>query len=172
MTYSPRRDAATQIITGLPVFGSWVNAISEYDTPYGRVGARQIDVLWALRHGLIDECPVTASAITQYLNVQPSVVTRLLAKLEASGFIERIGLPSDRRASEIRVTDLGEMIGQFVEDLYYEEVLAVLESFSDDEVEQLRVHAERLHAIGVKLLTDRKQRSLPHMSTARVLEID
>ncbi len=159
MPDSIRRQTATQIITGLPVFGGWVNAISEYDTPHGRAGARQMEVLWAIRHNLIPGSPVTASSITTFLNVQPSVVTRVLAKLEASGFIERVGLARDRRASEIRITEKGIAISRFVEELYYEEVAVALADFSDEEVEQLGVYAARLHEIGVRLLTARKHRN-------------
>jgi DNA-binding MarR family transcriptional regulator len=160
MTDSIRRAAATQIITGLPVFGSWVAAISEYETPYGRAGARQMEVLWGLRHGLYPDSPVTATTIAASLNVQPSVVTRVLAKLEAGGFIERVGMARDRRASEIRITERGMALSRFVEELYYEEVLQALASLPDTEVEQLGVYAARLHEIGVRLLVERKQRHL------------
>jgi DNA-binding MarR family transcriptional regulator len=166
MSESVRRAAATQIITGLPVFGSWVGAISEYDTPYGRAGARQMEVLWALRHGLYPDQPVTASTIANFHNVQPSVVTRVLAKLEASDFVERVGLARDRRASEIRITDRGIAISRYVEEIYYQEVLSALSDMSDEEVEELGRQAARLHQIGVRLLTDRKQRQAPlHPST-------
>lgn len=162
MTDSSRRQAAAQIITGLPVFGSWVNAISEYDTPYGRAGARQMEVLWAMRHGLFPNAPITATTIATYLDVQPSVVTRVLAKLESNDFIERVGLDRDRRASEIRITERGEAIGRFVEELYYDEVLAQLAAYSDQDVEQLRIQTERLHEIGVRLLADRKRQLHEH----------
>lgn len=158
MPESTRRSAATQIITGLPVFGNWVAAISEYHTPYGRIGARQVEVLWALRHNLYSDSPVTASTISTSHNVQPSVVTRVLAKLEASGFVERVGLAHDRRASEIRITDRGTTISRYVEEIYYDEVLKSLADYSDDEVEELGKQAARLHEIGVRLLTGRKQR--------------
>ena len=159
MSESTRREAATQIITGLPVFGGWVGAISEYDTPYGRAGARQMEVLWALRFRLYPDNPVTATTIAAALNVQPSVVTRLLAKLEANGFVERVGLANDRRASEIRITDKGIDISRFVEELYYEEVAHALADFSDEDVEQLGLYAARLHQIGLRLLTERKHRN-------------
>jgi DNA-binding MarR family transcriptional regulator len=162
MSESVRRATATQIITGLPVFGAWVGAISEYDTPYGRAGARQVEVLWALRHNLYSDSPVTASTISTSHNVQPSVVTRVLAKLEASGFVERVGLARDRRASEIRITDRGTAISRYVEEIYYDEVLNALSDLSDEEVEELGRQAARLHQIGVQLLTDRKHRQTNH----------
>lgn len=158
MSETARRNAAAQIITGLPVFGNWVAAISEYTTPHGHIGARQLEVLWALRHGLYPESPVTASTIANFHNVQPSVVTRVVSKLEASGFVERIGLARDRRASEIRITEPGMAISRFVEEIYFEEVLSCLADFSDEEVEHLGMQAARLHQIGVRLLTERKQR--------------
>ena len=117
-----------------------------------------MEVLWALRHGHYSDNPVTASTISTFHNVQPSVVTRVLAKLEASGFVERVGLARDRRASEIRITERGIAISRYVEEIYYEEVLRCLADFSDEEVEQLGMQAARLHQIGVRLLTDRKQR--------------
>ena len=158
MSETTRRHAATQIITGLPVFGSWVGAISEYDTPYGRIGARQLEVLWALRHGLYSDAMVTASVIAGSHNVQPSVVTRVLAKLEANDFVERVSQARDRRTSEIRITERGIAISRYVEEIYYQEVLGCLADFSDEEVELLGAQAARLHQIGVRLLNDRKQR--------------
>lgn len=153
-----RRQAASNIIVGLPVFGAWVAAISEYDTPFGRIGYRQLELLWLMRHDMLPARAVTASSIANHFAVQPSVVTRLLAKLEANELIERVAVVGDRRSSEIRIMPRGVELSKFVEEIYFEEVLSVLHPYDDVDIEGMHRYAAMLHQVGVTLLDGRKSR--------------
>lgn len=158
MTDDLRRQTASNIIVGLPVFGAWVAAISEYDTPFGRIGYRQLELLWLMRHDMLPTPAITASSIAVHFAVQPSVVTRLLAKLEANDLIERVAVVGDRRSSEIRITPRGIELSKFVEEIYFEEVLAVLQPYDDVDIEGMHRYAAILHQVGVTLLEERKSR--------------
>ena len=82
-----RIELARAIVTSLPKFGSWASTSRQFDTPYGRLGYRRISILWVLRHSMLPEKETTASGLAQRYRVQPSVITRALASLEADGFI-------------------------------------------------------------------------------------
>ncbi len=151
-----RRDVASRIVTGMPKFGSWAAAINEYETPFGRIGYRQLELLWAMRHDLFAENRATPSAVAAYFQVQPSVVTRIIAKLEASGFVTRNGDPEDGRSFHIEITDRGIELSRYVEEIYNQEVLDELAQLNDDEVEELGRAVETLDRIGGNLLNKRR----------------
>jgi len=158
---SSRKRLANRMVTSLPKFGAWAEAIREYDTPWGNYGFRQLSLLWALRfHDISPEAP-TPSAIAAYFQIQPSVVTRLLARLEEHGCIRRVTDPNDGRSVTIEVTELGMDLSRYVENIYDEEMSEALAFLSDDEVTELRRVVETLDMISTKLLNDRKQRVRP-----------
>ncbi len=76
-----RRELAGRMVRELPRFGRWAVTIRDYETPYGKVGYRQLATLWLIRFHLIPGDDFTPSRLAEHLEVQPSVVTRLLAKL-------------------------------------------------------------------------------------------
>jgi len=55
-----------------------------------------------LRHG-----PVTQSALTEHLGIQPGSASEVLSKLESAGLIFKSDSPADRRTVTIDLTDSG-----------------------------------------------------------------
>jgi DNA-binding MarR family transcriptional regulator len=55
-----------------------------------------------LRHG-----PVTQSALTEHLGIQPGSASEVLSKLESAGFIFKSESAADRRTVNIELTDSG-----------------------------------------------------------------
>lgn len=146
-----RRHLANKMVTSLPAFGTWSTAINEFETPYGKAGYRQLELLWAIRHGMIPGDAVTPGSIAKQFQVQPSVVTRLLAKLEANGFVRRVSSATDGRSFQVEITDLGIDLSKFVEELYNQEVLEELAKFSDEQIAQLAASMEMLEPIASTL---------------------
>jgi DNA-binding MarR family transcriptional regulator len=158
MVDATRKHLANLMVSSLPKFGHWATSIRDFETPFGRIGYRQLELLWALRYNLIDGGPVTPSAIAAHFEVQPSVVTRILVKLEAHGFVSRITDPLDGRSASIQITPLGIELSAYVEDLYDQEMLASLASLDDTQIEELCRNVEILNRIATNLLDNRRNR--------------
>jgi DNA-binding MarR family transcriptional regulator len=158
MSDTARKQLANRMVTTLPKYGAWSEAIREYDTPLGKFGYRQLELLWALRFHLIPVDVVTPSAIAIHFEIRPSVVTGLLAKLEAQSCIARHADPQDGRSASIEITDRGIEVSVFVENVYDEEMSAALDFLEDDQVEELRQAVELLDQISTDLLRQRKMR--------------
>ncbi|HEU4806819.1 MAG TPA: MarR family transcriptional regulator [Homoserinimonas sp.] len=60
-------------------------------------------LLWTLRTG-----PMTQQALATALEVSPRNITGLVDALEASGYVARGAHPTDRRATVVSLTELGE----------------------------------------------------------------
>lgn len=155
MAIADRHLLADQIVTKMPSFGSWATAINEFETPFGKVGYRQLQLLWVIRHDHIGE-EATASGMATLFQIQPSVVTRVLAKLEAHGFIVRTVDPADGRRMNITITQLGIELSDHVAALYHDEVLQQLELFSADEIARMAAAVDVLGTLGERLLNARK----------------
>lgn len=117
-----RRRLAQRMVLVLPGFGAWASAIRDFETPYGSAGIRQLEVLYMLRHELLDASTPTATALAQRFGIQRSVVTRILSKLEASGYITRHPDPEDGRATRIQITETGRNLSDYVEREYFKEM--------------------------------------------------
>jgi DNA-binding MarR family transcriptional regulator len=92
--------------------------------------------------------PLSAGEVAAIEQVQPPSMTKILASLEASGWIERVAHPDDRRQSIISVTTAGQ-------DLLAEETRARdewlakrLVDFTPEEREQLCKAIEVLDRLG------------------------
>lgn len=143
------------MVATLPAFGHWANSFRDFDTPYGRVGFRQLSVLWAIRYRLIPDDDVSPSRLAEFHDVQRSVITRALAKLENAGFVVRKSDPHDKRRAHIEITQRGRRLSEFVEDLYTREMLASMSFLDDNQVAELRRNVETLGRI-VSELEDRR----------------
>jgi DNA-binding MarR family transcriptional regulator len=152
-----RHQLAARMVTSLPRFGYWAKSIRDFETPHGQVGYRQLELLWALRYDLIEDNPVTPSAIAAHFEVRPSVVTRILAKLEAHGLVSRFTDPQDGRSVTIRITDKGTEVSAFVEELYDQEMLATLAALDDAQIAELSRNVEILDRISLQLIANRKR---------------
>jgi DNA-binding MarR family transcriptional regulator len=154
------RQLASLMVTSLPKFGRWAEAIRDYETPWGKVGYRQLELLWCIRHHLAAEGDPTPSALAGYYDIQPSVITRVLARLEAHGFVTRQSDPGDGRRSYIRITDTGVLVSKYVEELYIQEVLAAVAGLEPAALAELQRAVTMLDRISDTLLASRLQPSV------------
>lgn len=149
-----RRALARQMVNILPGFGHWANGIRDFRTPYGKLGTRQVAILWILRHDIIPADRLSPTRIAEFHHIQPSVITRALAKLEEGGFIERTLDTIDRRRTRLRITDRGIEASQYVEDLYTREMMAGMRDLTDEQVAVLEQSMEPLAQV-VQVLSER-----------------
>ncbi len=70
------------------------------------ISAAELELLVPLRH---HRGPMTASRLADRLNMSRAGVSKHLRRLEARGIVERRGSESDRRTTDVRVTELGKV---------------------------------------------------------------
>jgi DNA-binding MarR family transcriptional regulator len=114
--------------------------------------------LWAIRYRLIPDDQLSPTRIAQLHDVQPSVVTRALAGLEAGRFIERSVRPEDGRSYEILMTERGRAVSEYVERLYVDDIVGSMTFFTDGEIDDLRGTATKLERIVTHLERKRGNR--------------
>lgn len=139
------------MLDALPRFGQWADTVREFDTPYGTIGNRQAAILWVLRNELLPPEGMTPTGFAHLHRVQPSVVTRALAKLEHAGFIERTIDVHDSRVSHISITPQGRSISAFIEQLYIDDLLAALCPVPDDDLATLHRSVAILNDVAERL---------------------
>lgn len=168
-----RRQLATRMVHVLPSFGEWATAVRDFETPYGRLGYRQAAILYAMRHGLISDGVVSPSQLAEHYGVQPSVITRVLVRLEGSGFISRQTDPSDGRAQTIQITELGTTISVHIEELYVGDMLDSMAFVDADQLDDLGRALDALSRIVDDLQAKRRRnRSGPVASLDPVRGLD
>lgn len=154
-----RSELARKIVSTLPRYGRWARGFRDFDTPFGKLGYRQLAILWAIRYRLIPEDEVSPTRLAQLHEVQPSVVTRSLAKLEAGGFVERSVRPADARSHHIRITERGRQASEFVERLYVDDLVDSMGFLKDEHIDELQTSVETLGRIVEDLERKRTNRS-------------
>lgn len=142
-----RQRLASRMVIVLPKYGLWANGFRDVVTPHGRVGYRQFIVLWMLRFNILEAEEVTATRLASYFDVQPSVMTRALAKLELGGLISRTVDEEDRRRSRIVITDAGRETCEYVQDVITRNLLNSMSFLSDDQISELERNVEVLDQI-------------------------
>jgi DNA-binding MarR family transcriptional regulator len=154
-----RANLAYELVITLPSYGRWVSSIWNSETPFGQVSHRQVTILWILRkrHFMQGLTP-TASNFAELLSVRKSVITRVLASLEAGGFISRVNLPDDARSQLIELTERGHDLSVYIEEIFMKEMVGSIDFVSDDQIEQLLQVIPLLQRISVNLEQARKQR--------------
>lgn len=156
----PDRPAlAFAMLTQLPRFGNWAEGVREFETPYGTIGYRQASILWILRYGLLPADELTPSGFAIFFRIQPSVVTRALAKLEQSGFIDRSTDKYDTRVCHIGITDAGEEISRYIERLFMDDLLCAMSDIPDDELAGMHHALALLDQIALSLEERRLSRT-------------
>lgn len=143
------------MVVVLPRFGLWANGFREVDTPYGRIGYRQFTVLWILRNDVGGEHQITATRLAEFFDVQPSVMTRALAKLETAGFIQREVDPTDRRRVHIDITDRGRKVSEYIQEVITSDLLDSLASLDNEQVSELERNVDILDRIVDELEQER-----------------
>ena len=135
----------------LPAFGRWASAIRDFETPYGKAGIRQLEVLYMLRHDLFDGTKPTPTALAERFQIQRSVVTRILAKLETAGYITRETHPHDGRAQQITITETGKNLSDFVEQEYFQEMKSALGDIGLRDIECMERSLKILTGVAAEL---------------------
>lgn len=93
---------------------------------------------------LAKETNVTPGRISEYLDIKPSSVTKIIKKLEKAGTVLREKSPKDSRVTVVKITDKGReslkthgSIGNTLKDVLFKD-------FSDSELEYLDQYLERM----------------------------
>ncbi len=98
------------------------------------ISMAQLHILYTLKRN--GEMPM--SRLAEVLNVSLSNATGLIDRIEERGFVERTGVPEDRRIVLIRVTDAGErMLGE-------------IDALSDELLRSVLGHLDRSKLAGVR----------------------
>jgi DNA-binding MarR family transcriptional regulator len=147
MSDSIRQHLASRMVVVLPKYGLWANGFRDVVTPHGRVGYRQFIVLWMLHYEVLSADEVTATRLASFFDVQPSVMTRALAKLEVAGLIKRTVDIEDRRRSRIVITDTGRETCDYVQDVITRSLLTSMSFLTDEQVIELEKNVEVLDQI-------------------------
>lgn len=86
--------------------------------------------------GMLSKCgPVRSSDLAKELFLDQSTVSRHVAHLEASGLVEKVADPSDRRATQLHLTDLGH---KHIHDFWHKRIDAMREGFDHWDPQDLR----------------------------------
>lgn len=137
MADDSRGQLARQMLLELPRFGTWTRSIRDFTTPYGKLGFRQLAILWAIRYKTIPEDELSPTSLATFNQVRPSVITRALTRLEEGGFIERTMDLHDRRRINLAITQKGIDVGEYVERLYLDEIANAMDALDEAEIGRL-----------------------------------
>jgi DNA-binding MarR family transcriptional regulator len=158
-TADQRTELVHELVITLPSFGRWVSSIWNSETPFGRVSHRQVAVLYYLRRSeFMAGLPATPSNFAELLSVRKSVITRVLASLEAGGFITRVSAPDDARSQLIALTERGHALSVYIEEIFLKEMIGSIEFVSDDDAILLMQVVPLLKRISRNLEQARKDR--------------
>ena len=91
---------------------------------------------------------VRQKTLTEELRINPSSVSELISKLESDGYVKRTVDPTDKRATLITLTELGEARAAELADERAEKMGKAFARLTDEEKEQLIALLEKLTAAG------------------------
>jgi len=80
---------------------------------------------------------VTANALTQYLMIKKSYLSRMLSKLEKDGQIYRKKDPADSRVYHLYLTEAGQQLNAFIEERSNEKVQGLTKHLDKEELQTL-----------------------------------
>ncbi len=87
---------------------------------------------------------VRQKTLTEELRINPSSVSEMISKLENDGYVKRTVDPTDKRATLISLTELGEARAAELQDEKNEKLGKAFGNLTDDEKEQLIALLEKL----------------------------
>ena len=92
----------------------------------------------ALLHSLWAEEGLTHTELARRLHVRPATVTKMIQRMEKSGFVERRPDPADQRLSRVYLTEAGRSVQAAVREVWRTLEREAFSGFSDDERAQLQ----------------------------------
>jgi len=153
-----RRQLVESLVLIIPAYSRWVSSIRNADTPWGRVTWRQVEVLYVIRKRLLPTSQISPSDLADHLKVQRSVITRVLASLEANGFIVRQIDPHDGRSHFIELTETGISVSEHIEQIFQQEMLDGIAFIDDAQIPQLTEFLDVMRQLADNLEAKRLER--------------
>lgn len=96
---------------------------------------------------ILYECGViTQSDLTQHLGIQPGSASEVLAKLESAGLITRRPSQTDRRTTDVQLTETGIAVAQDAKKEREKRHQQVFACFTEGEKRELLAMLERLNS--------------------------
>ncbi len=80
------------------------------------------------------------------MQVTPATITRMIQRMEKTGFVQRRPDPGDQRISRVYLTDAGRGVQAQVEAIWEQMEQEVFAGFTPDEQATLRSHLQRIRA--------------------------
>lgn len=109
-------------------------------TSEGKGGQKRVLII------LRESGSMTQKELTDRLGVQPGSVSEVLGKLEASGLIRRVPNGTDRRTTDICLTEAGEVAAEEAYTQRQQRHQQMFSSLTDQEKDQLLLLLEKLNA--------------------------
>jgi len=119
-----------------PMHGHGPGHCRKHDRGFGR--ERVLSVIGSYEDG------VRQKILTEELRINPSSVSEMISKLENDGYVKRTVDPTDKRATLISLTELGEARAAELQDEKNEKLDKAFGNLTDDEKEQLIALLEKL----------------------------
>ena len=92
----------------------------------------------ALLRSLWAEEGLTHAELARRLHVRPATVTKMIQRMEKSGFVERRPDPADQRLSRVYLTEPGRSVQAAVREIWRTLEREAFSGFTDDERAQLQ----------------------------------
>ena len=121
-----------------PMHGHGPGHCRKHDRVFGR--ERVLNVIGSYENG------VRQKVLTEELRINPSSVSEMISKLENDGYVKRTVDPTDKRATLISLTELGEARAAELQYEKNEKLDKAFGNLTDDEKEQLIALLEKLTA--------------------------
>lgn len=109
-------------------------------TSEGKGGQKRVLII------LRESGSMTQKELTDRLGVQPGSVSEVLGKLEAAGLIRRVPNGTDRRTTDICLTEAGEVAAEEAYTQRQQRHQQMFSSLTDQEKDQLLLLLEKLNA--------------------------
>ena len=88
---------------------------------------------------------MTQSDLADALDRSPSTITKMVQRMERSGFLERRPDPDDERVSRVHLTAMGRRVQSDVEAVFQRFAEEIFAGFTEEELASLYAMLQRLH---------------------------
>ncbi len=100
-----------------------------------------------LRLGRSEDHRLTMGTLAEQISLTTGGVTRLVDRMQASGYVERVPCPTDRRVSYAALTDTGRTKLDEAAQVHAANLRSVFAAFSDEDRGTLDALLDRLRAV-------------------------